>query len=169
MKTNRASDFQAGSHELQRISSDARDRGDQAIVVFSSVLEVLAHLSAPNADAGEQVQTALASAWAYQLEVGSKTPQLLVLTHILDVTCSLIYGKPSQTETKQSAMEQVFRGSEWSTATGSSEIFPVPIQSASSQAQLVSPETSGILGLSQDSQQSLMVSFLDNNDTYALM
>lgn len=169
LKLSKISDSQTVIHELRHISSVANSRGDRAIFLLSSLMEVLAHLSFPVPESAEQVQTALAAAWTYQLEVDNRVPQLVVLTHILDLTCSLIYGRPSQTEAKQKAMEEAFKESEWSTAADSSDVFAVPINAAQNEAQLVSSDTRGILGISKDGRQALMVSFLNNNDVYALM
>lgn len=130
---------------------------------------MLSHLSSPNLESLEQVQTALASAWTYQLEKDSQIPQLLVLTHILDVACSLLYGLPAQTEPKQKAMEDVFKNSAWGTSTDPSDTIAIPVSSVKGQAQLVSQDSRGVLSTTEDGRDVLMVSFLNSNDTFALM
>ena len=169
LKTNKALDAQAAIHDLHHISSVASDRGDHAIFLLSSLMEIIAHLSFPTPESAEQMQFALARAWTYQTEVGSKTPQLLVLTHILDVTCSLLYGLPVHTESKQKAMEEAFKGSVWSTTINLRDSFAVPIIASNIQTHLVSSDTRGILSTSEEGKETLLVSFLNNNDTFALM
>jgi hypothetical protein len=132
-------------------------------------VEILSHLSTPNPDSVEQVQTALASAWSYQLDTKSQIPQLVILTHMLDVACSLLYGLPAQTELKQKAMEDSFKSVDWSTSTDSSDIITIPINPEKGPAQLVSQDSRGILGTAEDGNDMLMISFLNNNDTFALM
>jgi hypothetical protein len=132
-------------------------------------MEILSHLCSPNAESVEQVQTALASAWTYQLDTDSQIPQLLVLTHMLDVACSLLYGLPAQTEPKQKAMEDAFKNSVWGASTDRSDVIPIPITPEKGQAQLVSQDSRGILGTTEDVRDVLMVSFLNSNDTFALV
>ncbi len=132
-------------------------------------MEILSYLSAPNPDSGEQVQTALASAWSYQLDTESRIPQLVVLTHMLDVACSLLYGLPGQTELKQKAMEDSFKASNWSTSSDSSDFIAIPVNPGKGQPQIVSQDSRGILGTAEDGKDVLMISFLNNNDTFALM
>lgn len=132
-------------------------------------MEILSHFSAPNAESVEQVQTALASAWTYQLDTDNQIPQLLVLTHMLDVACSLLYGLPAQTEPKQKAMEDAFKNSAWGASTDPSDVIAIPINPERGQAQLVSQDSRAILGTTEDARDLLMVSFLNSNDTFALV
>jgi Cohesin loading factor len=132
-------------------------------------MEVLIHLSSPNPESSEQVQTALAAAWTYQLDVESRIPQLLVLTHILDVACSLLYSLPAQSEHKQKAMEEAYKTSQWSTSSDTSDDIAIPIKTTENQTKLVSQDTREVLGMSDDGKHILMMSFLNNNDTFALM
>jgi len=168
LQSSKASDTQVALHDLRYISSLASEREDRAIFLLSSLTEILSHLSAPNPESVEQVQTALASAWRYQLDTGSQIPQLIVLTHMLDVACSLLYGLPAQTELKQKAMEDAFKSSDWSTSTDSSDIIAIPVNPVKGQPQLVSQDSRGILGTADDGKDMLMISLLNNNDTFAL-
>lgn len=171
LKSNKVTDVQIALHELRHISNVANDRGDHAIYLLSSLMEVVAHLSQPNSESVEQVQTALAAAWTYQLEADGRISQLLVLRHILDLTCSLLYGPPTQTELKQKSLEDAFKSFAWSTSTGLSGSFALPINNAKAkgQAQLVNADTRKILDILDDGRAALVVSFLDNNDTFAMM
>lgn len=162
-------DTQVALHDLRYISSLASERGDRSIFLLSSLMEILSYLSSPNAESIEQVQTALASAWTYQLDMDSQVPQLLVLTHMLDVACSLLYGLQAQTEPKQKAMEDAFKNSTWGQSTDPSDVIAVPINPEKGQAQLVSQDSRGILGTTENVRDVLMVSFLNSNDTFALM
>jgi hypothetical protein len=169
LQSSKSSDTQIALHDLRYISSLANEREDHAIFLLSSLVEILSHLSAPNPESVEQVQTALASAWSYQLDTESQIPQLMVLTHMLDVACSLLYGLPAQTELKQKAMEDAFKGSDWSRSTDSSDVIAIPINPVKDQPQLVSQDSRGILGTAEDGRDMLMISLLNNNDTFALM
>jgi len=169
MQSSKASDTQVALHDLRYISSLASEREDRAIFLLSSLMEILSHLSAPNLESVEQVQTALASAWSYQLDMESQIPQLMVLTHILDVACSLLYGLPAQTELKQKALEDAFKGSPWSTSNDISDVIAIPVNPLKGQPQLVSQDSRAILGTAENGKDMLMISLLNNNDTFALM
>jgi len=169
LQSGKVSDTQVALHDLRYISSLANECEDRAIFLLSSLLEILSHLSVPNPESVEQVQTALASAWSYQMDTGSQIPQLVILTHMLDVACSLLYGLPAQTEMKQKAMEDSFKGFGWSTSTDSNDIITIPINPEKGQAQLVSQDSCGILRPAEDGKDILTISFLNNNDTFALM
>ncbi len=128
-------------------------------------MEVLAHLSTPNSESAEQVQTALAAVWTYQLDADNRIPQLSLLAHILDLACSMLYGLPPQTEIKQKAMDEVLKNSVWSTT---SDVIAIPINKTAGQTQLVSQDTRGILSTSEDGRDMLKISFLNNNDAFSL-
>jgi Cohesin loading factor len=169
LQSNKASDTQVALHDLRYISSLASEREDRAIFLLSSLIEILSHLSAPNPESVEQVQTALASAWSYQLDTETQIPQLTVLTHMLDVACSLLYGLPAQTELKQKAMEDAFKGSNWSMSADSSDVIAIPVNPVKGQPQLVSQDSRGILGMAENGKDRLMISLLNSNDTFALV
>jgi hypothetical protein len=169
LQSSKASDTQVALHDLRYISSLASEREDRAIFLLSSLIEILSHFSAPNPESVEQVQTALASAWSYQLDTEAQIPQLTVLTHMLDVACSLLCGLPAQTELKQKAMEDAFKGSNWSTSADSSDVIAIPVNPVKGQPQLVSQDSRGILGVAENGKDRLMISLLNNNDTFALM
>jgi Cohesin loading factor len=166
LKSAKTSDHQAAMHDLRYVSSLASNRGDHAILILASLMEVLACLSSPSPESQEQIQRAFASARTYQLEPDARIPQLTALTHILDVTCSLLYDLPADTIQKQVAMVKIFKSSAWST---SSDALALPIIKSPGQVQLVSRDTRGILEKAEDGRDALVISFLNNNDACALM
>jgi hypothetical protein len=88
---------------------------------------------------------------------------------MVDVACSLLYGLPAQTEPKQKAMEDAFKNSPWGSSTDPSDVISIPINTEKGQAQLVSQDSRRILGTTEDARDVLMVSFLNSNDTFALV
>lgn len=166
MKSNKASDTQTALHDLHAISSLAKEREDYGVYLLSSLMEILAHLTNPSPESKEQIQRALAAAWTYQNTAENGIPQLNVLTHVLDLTCSLVYDLPPQTAQKQKAMEETFKTANWST---SCDTISIPIQKTRAQGQIVSQDTRGLVGSMEDGRDVLIISLLNNNDTFALV
>lgn len=131
-------------------------------------MEALAHLKASGPDAVQQVQTAIAAAWSFQMDTTCRIPQLVGLTHILDVTCALRTGRSHEMLLKlkemQTMMDEALKDNTWGI---SSENFAIPINRSKSD-QVVSPDTRIILGIGNDGRDILMVSFLSKKDAYSI-
>ncbi|KAI9793368.1 MAG: hypothetical protein M1816_000260 [Peltula sp. TS41687] len=82
---------------LQVISKIAKTFNDQGVLLVAAVLEALVHLSSSSHDHLEQTQRAIATARSLQLTgLTSQLPQLVLLTQILDLFCSLMEPNPQQ-------------------------------------------------------------------------
>jgi hypothetical protein len=166
LKSSKTSDHQAALHDLRYVSSLASNRGDHAIFILSSLMEILACLSSPGPESQEQIRRAFAAARTYQLEADARIPQLTALTHILDVTCSLLHDLPAVTIQKQRGMLDIFKASAQSS---SSDAIHLPIAKSPNQIQLISRDTRGILETTEDDRDALVIFFLNSDDMCALM
>lgn len=97
--------FSALSH-IRNISAIAEKSGDKAILTVASTVEALIHLrGSSSAESIEQAQRALAIVRSLQLDPQvARIPQVVVLTNIVDLSCSLQQCDPSQAVNKMQAM-----------------------------------------------------------------
>lgn len=162
-------DRNAALQNLRSIAKLASERSDRAIYMTSSLLEAMAHLKATGLESMEHAQRAIAAVWTYQLDTGSRIPQLLGLAHILEVACSLRQGNPTVMINKlklmQSMMDEALEDPTWSTT---SDVIAIPINRTQNSSQVVSPDTRMILGIGNDGRDNLMLSFLNKKDTYSI-
>jgi hypothetical protein len=154
---------------LRSISSAAEDRRDIAVFLISSVLEALGHLRSQSKDSIEQAQNALASARSLQLEqLTAELPQLVALTYILDLICSLMQGNQPQAEPKLQALhtmlDQRVNDNHW-TLDGT---FSVPIH-ADPRSQTIVNGAKGRFSSGQDGIEKLTFTWLPKRDIYALV
>ncbi|TAQ85061.1 hypothetical protein B7494_g6616 [Chlorociboria aeruginascens] len=169
LESGNLADHHAAIHNLQSIASLSKQMEDRAIHSIASLMEVMAHLRSSGPEASEQIQTALAAAWTYQLDTDSRMPQLLGLTHILDVVCSLRQGDPKRMIAKlrrmQKIMDDALKGSAWSRVD---DILEIPVNSTPNNANLVTRDTRAVLGIGEDGRDTLMMSFVNKKDAYAI-
>lgn len=133
-------------------------------------METIVHLRSTAADSFEQAQRALALAWTYQNDPSNPTiPQLLALTHVLDVACSLLKFNPQQTVAKLKAMQimmdRKLNDSAWNISLDS---VSVPMNATKCQNQLVSCDTRRILDVGADGRDQLMISWKNQRDCFGL-
>ncbi|KAI9768449.1 MAG: hypothetical protein M1840_004858 [Geoglossum simile] len=165
------SDVLSAVATLRSISSTAEDRRDVAVFLISSVLEALGYLRSQNKDSIEQAQHALASARSLQLDqLTAELPQLVALTYILDLICSLMQGNQPQAEPKLQALhvmlDQRVNDNHW-TADGT---FSVPIHvDARSQKTAGANGTKNRFSSGQDGIERLTFTWLPKRDIYALV
>lgn len=130
-------------------------------------MEAMAHLKSSAPEAIEHVQTAIAAAYSYQLDASSRIPQLVGLTHLLDVACSIRQGNPTQMLTRLKALQDFIDAAlEDPTWSRSSSVIAIPIGTANHRTS--SPDTRAVLGVGTDGQENLILSFLSKNDAYAV-
>lgn len=163
------SDTHSALTNLRAIANLSSDQSDRAIYMTASLLEAMTHLRNTGADALESAQQAIAQVWTYQLDSTTRIPQLLGLAHILDVACSMRQGSPKVMMKKLGEMQQMMDAAltegSWSTT---SDLIIIPISRRENSSQVVSPDTRMILGIGDDGGDVLMVSFLNQNDAYAI-
>jgi len=132
-------------------------------------MEAIAYLKTPGPDAVEHVQRAIAAAWSSQMDSRCMIPQLVGLTHILDVACSIRQGNSQVMINKlrimQTMMDEALKDSSWST---SSDVVAIPINRTPKSSTTVSRETRMILGIGQDGDDNLMMTFLNKKDAYSI-
>ena len=168
MESGNLIDSHAAIQSLRSIANLAGQQGDRAVYFIASLMEAMAHLKFSGAEAIEHVQRAIAAAYTYQLDADSKMPQLVCLTHILDVVCSLRQGNPTQMVHKLKALQEMINAAiNDPTWNASSDVIAIPIGRARNQ-QTVSEDTRMILGIGDDGRDNLMMSFLNKKDVYAI-
>lgn len=169
MESSNLADYHAALQNLRSIAKLAGEQNDRAIYMMASLMEAMAHLKSSGPECMEHAQRAIAAVWTYQLDSGSRIPQLLGLAHILDVACSLRQGNPAVMINKlklmQTMMDEALRDPTWSTT---SNVIAIPINRAQNSSQVVSPDTRTILGIGDDGRDNLMMSFLNKKDAFSI-
>ncbi|KAL9587595.1 MAG: hypothetical protein Q9212_000172 [Teloschistes hypoglaucus] len=165
LRTSSHQDVLSAHAQLKNISALADTLGDKAIHALSSTLEALIHLrESSSIESLEQAQRALAIARSLQFDpkVG-RMSQIVVLTNIVDLCCSLQHFDPSQAVSKMQAMQTSLETQNDAWQADGSLLVPVHSQTASR-----SPNGSGIVR--GDISGSLLVNFswTPQNDIYAL-
>lgn len=162
-------DTHAAVQNLRAVANLAKEQNDNAIHLTASLLEALAHLKTPGQDAVQHVQTALATAWSFQMDESCRIPQLLGLTHILDVSCAIRKGNSQEMLIKlkdmQTMMDGALKDPTWST---SSDVIAIPINRTPKSSHTVSQDTRMILGIGNDGGDNLMMTFLSKKDAYSI-
>lgn len=153
-------------HSLRSISSTARDLKDTGILLLAAVLEASVHLFSNSHDNIEQAQRAIATARSLQLTNStSQLPQLVILTQILDLLCSLMEPNPQQATVKMHGLipllEQVSNDPRWR----HDGTFSVMIDSTNPSTN---PITSGILSNGAHGIEKLTFSWLSSQDVRML-
>ncbi|KAI9832514.1 MAG: hypothetical protein M1819_004303 [Sarea resinae] len=152
---------------LRAISGKARERGESAVFVLCAVLEAIGHLRSPAGDSIEQAQRALAAARSQQLdEVTKSLPQIVAITHFLDVSCSLEEANTTQATNKLAAMQTMLDQASPDVHWGDGGSFSVPLKQRASPN--VASDAGGVLQKSDDGQDMLAFSWLPKNDVFAL-
>lgn len=165
LRTSSHQDILSAHAQLKNISALADTLGDKAIHALSSTLEALIYLrESSSVESLEQAQRALATARSLQFDpkVGIIS-QIVVLTNIVDLCCSLQHFDPSQAVSKMQAMQTSLETQNDAWQADGSLLVPVHSQTASR-----SPNGSGIVR--GDISGSLLVNFswTPQNDIYAL-
>lgn len=132
-------------------------------------MEALAHLKSSGVYGIEHVQRAIAAARTYQLDIKSSIPQLIGLTHILDVICSILRGDPAQMlstlRAMQVVMDDLLKNQAWSMEN---DTLAIPIDSVHKVKHLINQDTRNVLSMREDGRGQIVMSFLNKKDAYAL-
>ncbi|KAI9646602.1 hypothetical protein NHQ30_004597 [Ciborinia camelliae] len=169
LQSGTSTDNHAAIQNLRGISNLANQQGDRSVYIVASLMEALAHLKSSGVDGIEHVQRAIAAARTYQLDNKSKIPQLVGLTHILDVICSILRGDPTQMlstlRAMQLVMDDLLKNPAWSTEN---DTLAIPIDSVHKVQHLISEDTRNVLSARDDGRGQIVMSFLNKKDAYAL-
>ncbi|PQE30816.1 cohesin loading factor protein [Rutstroemia sp. NJR-2017a WRK4] len=169
LEVGTSTDSNAAIQNIRSISSLAHQHNDRSIYIVASLMEAVAHLKSGGVEALEQVQRAIAAARTYQLDNGSSMPQLVGLTHILDVACSILAGNPTQMKNTckamQVVMDDLLNQPGWSTEL---DTLRIPIDSVPKVRNLISQDTRMVLGIREDGRDEMVMSFLNKRDAYSI-
>lgn len=123
-------DEQGAITTLQKISSTAAARHDHGIYLLASLMETMISVSS-GADGIEAANRALARANSLQLESMQGMEQLGILRQMLDIMCSLMAGRYSESEVKVKVLHGMLDHSSkaqiW-TSSGEFEILINPVR-----------------------------------------
>ncbi|TVY31853.1 MAU2 chromatid cohesion factor-like protein [Lachnellula subtilissima] len=169
LESSNLADKHIAIQNLQKIAELATRQGDRAIHLTTSVMEAMVHLKSTGPESIEQVQRALAAARTHQFDAGKSIPQLIGLTCIIDVMCSIRQGNPQHVLAKlkemQATLDQIINDPIWNSHN---DIIAIPINRTPRSSQTVSHETRAVLGIGEDGRDNLMMTFLNKRDTYAI-
>ncbi|TVY50069.1 MAU2 chromatid cohesion factor-like protein [Lachnellula cervina] len=169
LESSNLADKHLAIQNLQKIAELATRQGDRAIHLTTSVMEAMVHLKSTGPESIEQVQRALAAARTHQFDAGKSIPQLIGLTYIIDVMCSIRQGNPQHILTKlkemQATLDQIINDPIWNSHN---DVIAIPINRTPRSSHTVSHETRAVLGIGEDGRDNLMMTFLNKRDTYAI-
>ncbi|KAL5319804.1 hypothetical protein ACEPPN_012862 [Leptodophora sp. 'Broadleaf-Isolate-01'] len=159
----------AAINNLNAVTELAERQGDHAIHLTASLMKAIAYMKRTGPEAMENIQASIAAAWRYQTESSCRIPQLIGLTHILAVACSIRQGNSKamieDLKKMQVMMDDALKNPEWSTT---SDVITIPIKRTPKSSQIVSSETRMVLGIGEDGGDNLMMRFLNKKDTYSI-
>lgn len=168
VQTGSQVNLQAAIHDFRIVSEVATQQNDYAIYMAVSLLEAMGHMRSTASDSLQNVQTALANAWKYQFSVGN-IPQLVGLAQFIQIAHSIRRQIPDEMnrmlQELQSTMDATLAEDSWSLTNVS---IALPISNHSSAPSIASKDTRAILGIGQDGNESLMLTFISAKDAYAI-
>ncbi|KAL8687469.1 MAG: hypothetical protein Q9224_005143, partial [Gallowayella concinna] len=154
LKLSSHQDILSAFAQLRSIAAIADNLGDRAILAIASTIEALLHLrDSSSAESIEQAQRALATARSQQFDAQVRAiPQIVVLTNIVDLSCSLQQCDTSQAMKKMQATQASLESP--NNAWHPDGLLLIPVQSHD-----VSRTPSGTGVVRRDSQGSLCIVF----------
>lgn len=147
---------------LYSIAELAHMRDHRAILLTSALFQARANFRSGKSDTIERIQRAIAVAFSYQQDEANQIPQLLILTHILDLSCSILKGMPSEISEKMKSLKS--KWNLWACDPSWSEVdehVAIPIQSRQGHPHVVTSDTRGVLDISKDGTEQLILSGFD--------
>jgi hypothetical protein len=132
-------------------------------------MEAMTYLSWSGASSMDHVRQAIASAWKYQGQLSCKIPQLLALTHMLDVVSNLEEASTQvifqKLKNMQDMMDKALHDNAWGTDC---DTISIPVRRTPKSTDVISGETRMVLGIGEDGEDRLMMSFLNKKDAYLI-
>ena len=161
----------AALENFKAISALATERGDNAVIVFTSLLEGLTLLKTVRDDTVMRVQACIAHASKFQLDADSRMNQLEVLKLILDLSCSMIEKTPESLGLKLRTIYQLLDTAPDDTWGDAVTEIQLPILKPQSSLPTISEDTAAILrpGKPDQARDYLIMSFLSKSELHALM
>jgi len=154
---------------LRSISALASQRNDKAVCVLAALLEGLLHLKAGRDDTVVRVQTCIAQASKYQLDSSVQIPQLVILTRLLDLACSLLQKLPDLITAKLKALQECMDGFRGAAAWGgaSSELL-LPLRKHSTSSPTISSDTAVVVRVGDEELDYLVLKSFTKAEGLAL-
>ena len=165
------SEFQNAYHiailQLQEISDIARQTGDAAICTVAALMKALLHLQSRKSGSLMEAQSALAIARAQQQTKSFDMPgQLHVLSHMIDLSCSLEPFDPQLAKSKMAAMHQLMDQVDKDAPWQKDGSFSVPLSPRHNNALL--KDTGGVFSRASDGSYGMQFSWMGRVEAYAL-
>ena len=157
-------------NHLRIISSQAKGRGDNAVLAISSSFEAMVHLHRSNsAETIEQAQRALAAARSSQLDpIAQQIPQLSALMHFIDISCSMQQWDPGQAIVKMQGLQSMLDASSNDQQWTDDGVIYIPLNHKTAQTLPGSGSQSGIVEADHLGNLTLLVNWLPKEEIYAL-
>ncbi|KAL8791476.1 MAG: hypothetical protein Q9213_000093 [Squamulea squamosa] len=165
LKLSSHQDILAALTYTRNISAMAENLGDKTVLAIASTVEALIHLrESSSAESIEQAQRALASARSQQLDPRvAQIPQIVVLTNIVDLSCSLQQCDPSHAINKMQAMQVSLESQSDTWSPEGSLLIPVQSQEPSR-----SPNGHGIVRTNAQGSLAIIFRWAPWEDVYVL-
>lgn len=161
------SERHAALAHLRETQEVSRQHGDSAVCMAAAVWEGLLHLHLRRADNLSEVQRAIATARAQQLNVPTEyIPQFHALLYLLDLACSLEPYNPSVASNKLKEMHAFFDGPLKAAAWHNDESCLLRLSRRHDQSLL--KDTEGTFAQCADGSQGLRFSWLGRTGVYML-
>jgi hypothetical protein len=170
LQSGRSSDANSALQTLRSIANLATDRGDHAVVTIASLVDALASLHLTSSGSAESIDRALAAVNMYQLDPECAIPPLQAFGHIVDTTASLSHSSSDQTILKLKAMQDMINKAftETEAWNRSEDEMKLALNKRRGDAHISSQDTSGVLKLSQDGKDMLLITLLNKSDVFIL-
>ena len=164
---NQSQETLAAFTQLKVIVNMASSKGDIAIAATACALEALAHITRSNtSESIEQAQRALASVRSAQM--GSdikKIPNLTVMAHFVDLTCSLLRDEYDMAVQKMKVMHVSLEELRDSSSWISNGVFKIPVSQKSPRA---GGSTHGPVLVDKAGNSYLQLKWLPKDEIYTL-
>ena len=155
--------------QLKAVFRLASDRGDSAVAATASAVEALLHVNRSNTSENvEQAQRALAAARSLQLDPRARIPQLEIMTHFVDLSCSLFQDDLDNTATKMRLLHATLDSLLDDTSWAESGNFLVAIGKKTAQAMQSAGSAQGMIRADESGHLFLQLNWLPKDEIYTL-
>jgi len=116
-----------------------------------------------------RVQTCIAQASKYQLDTSCDIPQLVILTHLLDLACGLLQKVPELVTTRLKALQKCLDEFRESPAwNGSSSELLLPLRRHSTSSPTICSDTAAVIRPGDGEVDYLVLKSFSKAEAYAL-
>ena len=157
--------------QLKVIAMLANNHGDSAVSATASAIEALIHVNRSNSSESiEQAQRALAAARSSQLNpLAQRIPQITMMAHFVDISCSIYPDDPEQAGQKLRALQSTLdMPSEDSHHLSDDGCFLVPLAPATARTLQGAGSSGGVVRLDGEGSLCVQVNWLPRDEIYTL-